>query len=201
MIKIPNDIPRCHPLHESTSPGVTGTGIAGAGITKASSHGSFRATSSGSPSYVEETASGIAELTSCWITGASAGSTALHGTMRVAGSSTFGTNGPSAESTSPRIAVSTTSASPGIPPAAFESHLGTKLSNETDRQEEVHTLTAAEDSCRQTPRQDLRDQHRNQESLAISLALITRKPTSGFLSFLTGEPINIGAKTQRLVAA
>ena len=41
VTKIPNDIARCHPLHGSASPGFTGTGITGAGISKASSHGIF----------------------------------------------------------------------------------------------------------------------------------------------------------------
>ena len=59
MIKTPNDTLRCHPLHGSTSPGITGTGITGAEITKASSRGVFGVASSGSPSHIEATASGI----------------------------------------------------------------------------------------------------------------------------------------------
>ena len=59
VIEIPNDILTCHPLRGSASPGITETGITGAGISKASSHGIFGATSSGSPSHIGATASGI----------------------------------------------------------------------------------------------------------------------------------------------
>ena len=53
VIEISNNIVlRCHPLHGSASPEITGTGIAGAGISKASSHGVFGATSYGSPSHI-----------------------------------------------------------------------------------------------------------------------------------------------------
>ena len=121
VIKIPNDILRCHPLHGSASPGTTGTGITGAGILKAYSHGIFGAMSSGSPSHIGATAFGITGLTSSWITGASAGPTASHGTIGVAGSSPSGTTGRSAE---PRVDGSTMSASPGIAPATFEPSLG-----------------------------------------------------------------------------
>ena len=140
VIKIPNDILRCHPLRGSASPEIIGTGITGAGISQASLHGIFGATSSGSPSHIGATASGITGSTSSWITGASAGPTASHGTIGVAESSPSGTIGPSAE---PRVDGSTMSAEPGITPATFQPSLGAKLNNETDRQEEVHTLTTA----------------------------------------------------------
>lgn len=42
---------------------------------------------------------------------------------------------------------------------------------------------------------------RRQTLLVTATAFVyTRKPTSGFLPFLNGEPFNIGAKTQILVA-
>ena len=71
VIKTPNDIQRCHPLHESALPGKTGTGIIGAEIIDASSHGIFGATLSGSPSHIEAIAFGITRSTSCWIIGQS----------------------------------------------------------------------------------------------------------------------------------
>ena len=60
VIQIPNDILRCHPLHGSASPGISGSGITFAGVIEASSHGVFRATFSGSPTHIGATASGIA---------------------------------------------------------------------------------------------------------------------------------------------
>ena len=101
---------------------------------QASSHGIFGATSSGSPSHIGATASEITGLASYLITGASAGTTASHGTIGLAGSSLSGTTGPSAE---PRVDGSTMSATPGITSAIVEPSLGAKLNNETDRQEEV----------------------------------------------------------------
>ena len=157
VIKIPNDILRCHLLHRSASSGITGTGITGAGISKASSHGIFGATSSRSPSHIGETACRITGSTLSRITGASAGPKTLHGTIGVAGSSSSGTTGPSAE---PRVDGSIMSATPGITPATFEPSLGAKLNNETHRQEEVHTLMRAKGSHGQDPRLDLRNQHR-----------------------------------------
>ena len=70
------------------------------------------------------------------------------GIIEVAGSSPSGTTGPSAE---PRVDGSTMSATPGITPAFFEPSLGTKLNNETDRQEEVHTLTTTKGQPRANP--------------------------------------------------
>ena len=94
VINTPNDIIRCHPLDGSALPGVTGTGITGARISNASSHGIFGATSSRSPSHIEATAFGITGSTSSWITGASAGPTASHETNGIARSSPSGTTGP-----------------------------------------------------------------------------------------------------------
>ena len=84
----------------------------------------------------------------------------------------------------------------------FEPRLGAKLNNETDRQEEAHMLTTAD---RQPPAnletgsaESTRD---DREPLETSQAFVyTLKATSGFLSFLNEEPVNIGAKTQRLAA-
>eukprot|EP00904_Undaria_pinnatifida_P012041 jgi/Undpi1/7968/HiC_scaffold_24.g10440.m1 len=198
VIEIPNDILRCHPLHGSASPGITGAGITGAGIIEASSHGIFGATSSGSPSHIEAIAFGITGSTSFWITGASAGPTASHGTIGVTGSSPSGTTGPSAE---PRVDGSTMSASPGVAPATFEPSLGAKLDNETD-QEKVHTLTTAEGQPRENPETGSAESTQDdQEPLATSPAFVyTGKPTSGFLSILNEESTNIEAKTQRLAA-
>ena len=198
-IKIPIDILRCHPLHGSASPGITGTVITGAGIIEASSHGVFGATSSGSPSHIRATASGITGSTSSWITGASAGTTASHGTIGVAGSSPSGTTGPSAE---PRVDGSTMSATPEITPAIFTLSLGAKLNNETDRQGEVHTLPTAKGQPRVNPETGSAESTEDdQESLATSPAFVyTRKPTSSFLSILNDKPISIEAKTQILAA-
>ena len=83
--KIPGETLRCHPLHGSASPGISGTGInTGAGITKDSSHGIFGETSSRSPSHIGAAAFGITGSTSSWITGAPALPTASHGTIGVA---------------------------------------------------------------------------------------------------------------------
>ena len=59
MIELPNDTLKCHPLHGSALPGITGIGITGAGIFEAPSNGISGATSSGSPSHIGATASGI----------------------------------------------------------------------------------------------------------------------------------------------
>ena len=197
VIKIPNDILRCHPLHGSASPGITGTGITGAGNSKASSHWIFGATSSGSPSHIGSTASGITGLTLYWINGPSAGTTASHGTIGVAGSLPSGSTGPSAE---PRVDGSKMSATPGITPATFEPGLGAKLNNETDRQEEVDTLITAKGQPRADPETGSAESTQDdQEPLATSPAFVyTRKPTSSSLSTLNDEPINIEAKKQRL---
>ena len=199
MIKIPSEILGCHPLLGSASPGITGNGITGAGIFKASSHGIFRATSSGSPSHIGATASGITGLASYWVTGASAGTTASHGTIGFAGSSPCGTTGRSAE---PRVDGSTMSATPGITSAIFEPCHGAKLNNETDRQEEVHTLKTAKGQPRANPEiRSAESTQDDQEPLGTSPAfLYTLKPTSSFLSILNDEPINIEAKNQRLAA-
>ena len=197
VIKIPNDILRCHPLHGSASPGFTATGVTGAGISKASLHGIFEATSSGSPSHIEATAFGITGSTSSWIT--EAPPTASHGTIGGAGSSPSGTTGPSAEQ---RVGGSTMSASPRITPATFEPSLGAKLNNETNRQEEVHMLTTPEGRPRANPETGSAESTQDdQEPLATSPAFVyTRKLTPGFLSILNREPTNIEAKTQRLAA-
>ena len=200
VVKIPNDILTCHPLHGSASPGITRTGITGAGISKASSHGIFGATSSGSPSHIGATASGITGLTSYWITGASAGTTASHGTIGVAGSLPSGTTGLSAE---PRVDGSTMSATTGVTSATFEPSLEAKFNNETDRQEEVNTLATAKGQPRVNPETGSAESSQDdQEPLATSPAFVyTRKPTSSFLSILNDEPISIKAKTQRLAAS
>ena len=121
VIQIPNDMLRCHTLHGSASPGITGTGITGAGISKAFSHGIFGETSSGSPFHIGATASEITESNPSGITGASAGPTASHGTIGVAGSPPSGTTRSSAE---PRVDGSTMSATPEITSAIFEPSLG-----------------------------------------------------------------------------
>ena len=94
------------------------------------------------------------------------------------------------------------STTPGITPATFEPSLGAKLNNETDRQEEVHTLMTAKGQPRAIPETGSAESTQNdQKPLATSPAFVyTRKPTSGFLSILNEEPINIEAKTQRLAA-
>ena len=69
VIIIPNDILRCHPLHGSASSRIAGTGITGAGISKAPSHRIFGGKSSGSPSHIGATASGITGSILSWITG------------------------------------------------------------------------------------------------------------------------------------
>ena len=127
---------------------------------------------------------------------------AKHGTIGVVGSSPPGTTGPSAESTSPRVDGSITSASHGIAPATFEPRLGAKLNNATDRREAIHTLTTAKRRPRANPEtgpaQSTQD---DQEPLAIFLAFVyTQTSTSGFLSFLNRKPINIETKTQRQAA-
>ena len=195
VTKIANDVLRCHPLHGSASPGITGTGNTGAGISKPSSHGIFGATSSGSPSHIGAIASGITESTSSWITGASAGPTALYGTIEIVGSSPAWTTGPSAE---PRVDESTMSATPGITPATFEPSLEAKLNNQTDRQEEVDTLMTTKGQPRASPEPGSAESTQDdQEPLAASRAFVyTRKPTSSFLSILNDEPISIEAKTQ-----
>ena len=94
------------------------------------------------------------------------------------------------------------SATTGITPATFEPSLGAKLNNETDRQEEVHTLMTAKGQPRANPETGSAESTKdNQEPLATSPAFVyIRKPTSSFLSILNDEPINIEAKTQRLAA-
>ena len=94
------------------------------------------------------------------------------------------------------------SASPGIAPATFEPSLGATLNNETDGQEEVHTLATAKGQPRQNPETGYAESTQDdQESLAISPAFVyTRRITRGLLSILNEESINIEAKTQRLVA-
>ena len=148
-IKIPNDIRRLHRLHGSASPGITGTGMTGAGISKASSQGIFGAMQLESPSHIEATAFGITGSTTCWTSGAPAVPTPSHGIIGVAGSSSSATTGPSAE---PGVDGVTISSSLGIAPATFEPSLGAKLSNETDRQEEVHIVTTAKGQPREDPR-------------------------------------------------
>ena len=95
----------------------------------------------------------------------------------------FGTTGPPAE---PRVDRSTMPATPGITPAIFAPSLGVKLNNETDRQEEVHTLTTAEGQPRTNPDTgSVESTQDDQEPLATFAAFVyTRKPTSGFLSIL-----------------
>ena len=89
------------------------------------------------------------------------------------------------------------SVSPGIAPATYEPRLGTKLVNETDRQEEVHTLTTAKGQPRENPETGFAESTQDdQEPMATSQAFVyTRKPTSGFLSILNEEPIE--KKTSR----
>ena len=94
------------------------------------------------------------------------------------------------------------SATPGITPATFETNLGAKLNNETDRQREVHTIATAKGEPRVNPETgSVESTQDDQELLATSPALVyTRKPTSSFLSILNDEPISIEAKTQGLAA-
>ena len=193
VIKTPNDAPRCHPFDGSASPEITGTGNTGTGIFEASAI--FGAMSSGSPSHIGAAESGITGSASSWITGASTGPTASHGTIVVVESSPSGTTGPSAE---PRVDGSTLSVSPWGVPAIFELRLGAKFSNETDRQGEVLTLTTARGRSRENPETGSAEPTQNdQASLATYPAFMnTRKPTSGF--FLNRESINIETKTQRL---
>ena len=152
-----------------------------------------------SRSYIGAIASGITGSTSSWITGTSAGPTASHGTIGVTGSSPSGTIEPSAE---PRVDGSTMFATPGITPATFEPSLGATLNNEANRQEEVHTLTTAKGQPRANPETgSVESTQDDQEPLATSPAFVyTRKPTSGFLSILYEELINIEAKKQKLAA-
>ena len=93
-------------------------------------------------------------------------------------------------------------ASPGITPTTFETSLGAKLNNETDCQEEVHTLTTAKGQPRANPETGSAEStQEDQEQPASSRAFVcTRKPTSGFLSILNEDSMNIEARTQRLTA-
>ena len=94
------------------------------------------------------------------------------------------------------------SATPGITSATFELSLGVKLNDETNRQEEVHTLMTAKRQPRANPETGSAESTQDdQEPLAISPAFVyIRKPTLSFLSILNDEPTNIEAKTQRLAA-
>ena len=158
MIEIPNDTPRCYPLHGSALPGITGTGITGAGIIGASSHGIVGATSTGSPSHIGRTASKIAGLTSCLIAGAPAGSASSHGNIGIAGSSPSGTSGPSAE---PRVDRLTMPASPRIPLShALEA---SSTSRPTVRRRSARSHYQ-QDSRGKTPRQGLPNQQRTTKS-------------------------------------
>ena len=90
----------------------------------------------------------------------------------------------------------------GIKSASFEPSIEAKVSNETDRQEEVHTLTTAKGQPPENPETGCAESTQDdQEPLATSPAVVhTRKATSDFLSILNEESINIEAKTQRLAA-
>ena len=133
--------------------------------------------------HLEAAPSGITGPTSSWITEASDGPIASHGTIGIAGSSPCGTTGPRAE---PRVDILTMSATPGITPTSFEPSLGAKLNNETDRQEEVHTLTTAKLQPRENPETGSAELTQDdQKPLATSPAFVyTSKPTTGFLSIL-----------------
>ena len=82
------------------------------------------------------------------------------------------------------------SAITGITPATFEASLGAKLNNETDRQEEVHTLTTEKGQPRENPETGSAESTQDdQEPLATSPVFVyTRKPTSGFFFILNEEP-------------
>ena len=94
------------------------------------------------------------------------------------------------------------SATPGITPAKFEPSLGAKPNNETGRQEEAHMLMTAKGQARARPETGSAESTQgDHEPLATSPAFVyARKPTSGFLSILNEELVNIEAKTQRLAA-
>jgi len=77
-----------------------------------------------------------------------------------------------------------------------------RTQTETNRQlKEVHTLTIAEGQPRANPGTgSAASTQDDQEPLATTAFVYNRKPTSGIIFLLDGEPINIGTKKQTLTA-
>lgn len=87
------------------------------------------------------------------------------------------------------VSRSTTSASPGMAPAAFELHLRDKLNNKTDgRKEEIHTLTTmGQQPWTNSAAEPAGVIHEGRKPQATSTAFVcTAKPASDFFIFNVG---------------